>query len=149
MSNKIMQQAIKLASQAEQKGEVPIAAIITKIGSDNIVAEAYNEVEQQNNAIMHAEIIAITKATKLLNSKYLSDCAIYVTLEPCAMCAQALAHVKIGRLYYAATDPKGGGVEHGACVFHQKTCNHLPEIYSGMMENESRQLLQNFFQKRR
>ena len=143
-----MQFLIDLARKAALRGEVPIAAAI--IGGDGtLIATAHNRVEKRQDATAHAEIIALRKAVKVRGSKYLQDCTLMVTLEPCAMCAQAASLAKVKKIVYGAHDPKGGGVEHGARVFQQSTCHHAPEIIGGVMEQECAALLTQFFSAKR
>lgn len=143
-----MPKLIAIAKVAAEMGEVPIAAAI--IGPDGVaVATYHNEVEQRRDATAHAELLAIQMACKKLGRKYLEDYTLVVTLEPCAMCAQAAAHAKIGKIIFGAYDVKGGGVEHGARVFRQKTCHHKPDIIGGVMEAECGQILSHFFAKKR
>ena len=143
-----MTQLLALAAEAARKGEVPIAAAI--IDANGVVlARAHNEVEARRDATAHAELLVIQEACRVRGEKYLGDCTLYVTLEPCAMCAQAASLVKIRSLVFGAYDPKGGGVEHGARVFAQPTCHHAPEVIGGMMEAECGALLKDFFAKKR
>lgn len=142
-----MARALELAQAAAKAGEVPIGAVIVKDGS--IIAQAHNEPRTLADPTAHAELLAIRRAAHALGQERLEGCELWVTLEPCAMCAGAIAHARIGRLYYAAPDPKGGAVEHGARIFEQEQCLHRPEIYSGMGEAESAALLRGFFQERR
>jgi len=110
---------------------------------------AHNSPRTLNDPTAHAELLAIRRAAQALGQERLEGCDLYVTLEPCAMCAGAIAHARIGRVYYAASDPKGGAVEHGARVFDQPQCLHRPEVYSGMGEGEAAELLRGFFAARR
>lgn len=143
-----MPKLIAIAKVAAEIGEVPIAAAI--IGLDGVaVATYHNEVEQRRDATAHAELLAIQMACRKLGRKYLEDYTLVVTLEPCAMCAQAAAHAKIGKIIFGAYDVKGGGIEHGARVFTQPTCHHSPEIIGGVMEAECGALLTEFFKQRR
>lgn len=143
-----MPKLLAIAKVAAELGEVPIAAAI--IGPDGVaVATFHNEVEQRRDATAHAELLAIQMACKKLGRKYLEDYTLVVTLEPCAMCAQAAAHAKIGKIIFGAYDVKGGGVEHGARIFTQPTCHHRPEIIGGVMEAECGALLTEFFKQRR
>lgn len=146
--NTIMQQLIAHAIRAQKAGEVPIAAAMVD-GAGQMLAMRHNEVERRQNATAHAELLVIEDACRLRNEKYLSDCTLYVTLEPCAMCAQAIAHAKIGKLVFGAYDAKSGGVEHGARVFSHATCHHRPEIIGGIEERACAQLLEDFFMLRR
>jgi tRNA(adenine34) deaminase len=143
-----VQHLLTLAKHAAARGEVPIAACVLD-AQGNVLSEATNEVEAQQNATAHAELIAIQKACAARGEKYLTDCTLVVTLEPCAMCAQAIAHAKIGKLIFGAYDAKGGGVEHGARIFSQPTCHHTPEIIGGVMEAECAALLKEFFRLKR
>lgn len=142
-----MQRALALARQGADAGEVPIGAVIVKDGV--VIAEAHNSPRTDHDPTAHAEIMAIRAAAKALGDERLTECELWVTLEPCAMCAGAIAHARIARLYYAASDPKGGAVEHGARVFDQPQCLHRPEVYSGMGEAEAAELLKGFFRERR
>ena len=142
-----MRRALDLARQAAEAGEVPIGAVIAR--GDEIVAHAHNEPRASHDPTAHAEILAIRRAAAALGQERLDGCDLYVTLEPCAMCAGAIVHARIARLYYAAPDPKGGAVEHGARVFEQRQCLHRPEIYSGVGESESAELLRSFFRAKR
>ncbi len=142
-----MARALALAREAAQNGEVPVGAVIVHEGS--IVAEAHNAPRAMQDPTAHAELLAIRRASEALGQDRLERCEMWVTLEPCAMCAGAIVHARIGRLYYAAPDPKGGAVEHGARIFEQKQCLHRPEVYSGMGEDEAASLLKEFFRSRR
>ncbi len=144
-STNAMQQALELAQKAASEGEVPVGALIIHAPTATIISSAYNEVEQQKNPTAHAEILAIIRATQKQQQKWLADCDLYVTLEPCAMCAQAISLARIRRVYFGAYDPKGGGVEHGAKVFTRSTCHHKPECYGGISASKSEALLQKFF----
>jgi tRNA(Arg) A34 adenosine deaminase TadA len=144
----LMQQALAEAAAAARRGEVPIGAVIA--GPDGaVLAAAGNRTRELYDPTAHAELLAIRAACARLGSERLSGCDLYVTLEPCPMCAAAISFARIRRLYYGASDPKGGGVEHGARVFNQETCHHLPEIYSGIDAVRASELLQSFFQDRR
>lgn len=138
-----MERALELARKAAQAGEVPVGAVVTKAGA--ILAEAHNSPRELADPTAHAEILALRRAAQKLGSERLSGCELWVTLEPCAMCAGAIAHARIARLYYAAPDPKGGAVEHGARVLDQPQCLHRPDIYTGMGEGEAAALLRAFF----
>ncbi len=135
------------ARRAFAAGEVPVGAVMVQRGA--VLARAHNRVETDRDPTAHAEILAIRAAAKALGTPRLVDCDLYVTLEPCAMCAQALSLARIRRLYFAAYDPKGGGVEHGARVFARETCHHRPEVYGGVGEVEAAALLRRFFEERR
>lgn len=142
-----MQRALDAARAAAAAGEVPIGAVIVKDGA--IIAEAHNAPRKDHDPTAHAEIMAIRAAAQALGDERLTGCELWVTLEPCAMCAGAIAHARIARLYYAASDPKGGAVEHGARVFDQAQCLHRPEVYSGIGEADAAALLRDFFRQRR
>lgn len=139
--------ALAEAMRGAEASEVPIGAVVVKDGA--VIAAAHNAPRSLSDPTAHAEILAIRAAAAALGSDRLEGCELWVTLEPCAMCAGAIAHARIARLYYAAPDPKGGAVEHGARVFEQPQCLHRPEVYSGMGEAESAELLRGFFRNRR
>ena len=143
-----MGQALELASVAAQQQEVPVGAVLTD-SAGRIVAQAHNRCAAMKDLTHHAELLVIQAACKALNQAHLVDCDLYVTLEPCAMCAGAISLARIRRLYFAAYDPKGGAVEHGARFFAQPTCLHAPEVIGGLREKEARELLQDFFHSRR
>ena len=145
--NSFIQNSIAQARIAVENGEVPIGAVIVKDGK--IIASSYNLVETNRDPTAHAEILAIRLACEILNSPRLIGCDLYVTLEPCAMCAQAISLARIRRLYFGAYDEKGGGVEHGARIFSHPTCNHKPEVYGGINESECGELLKEFFMEKR
>jgi tRNA(adenine34) deaminase len=143
-----MERALELARGAAQAGEVPVGAVI--VGPDGqVLAEAANRTEAERDPTAHAELLAIRAAAKKLGAPRLVDCDLYVTLEPCPMCAQAIAFARLRRLYYGAADPKGGGVDNGPRIFAQPSCHHRPEIYGGIGEREAGDLLRAFFQERR
>lgn len=142
-----MRRALALAEAAATAGEVPVGAVIVRDG--RIVGEGANRPRESHDPTAHAEIVAIRAAAAAIGTDRLTDCELWVTLEPCAMCAGAIAHARISRLYYAAPDPKGGAVEHGPRFFAQPTCHHRPEVYAGMGETEAAALLRDFFAARR
>jgi len=142
-----MARALELAREAERAGEVPVGAVVVKDGA--IVGEGHNAPRALADPTAHAEILALRRAAGALGSERLDGCELWVTLEPCAMCAGAIAHARIGRLYYGAADPKGGAVEHGARVFEQPQCLHRPEVYAGIGEQSAAALLRAFFEARR
>jgi tRNA(adenine34) deaminase len=142
-----MQRAIAVAREAAMANEVPVGAVIMR--GTALIAVGANATRSGNDPTAHAEIVAIRAACSALGTDRLADCDLWVTLEPCAMCAGAIVHARIARLYYGAPDPKGGGVDHGARVFAQPTCHHRPEIVSGLGEIESAALLRAFFADRR
>jgi tRNA(Arg) A34 adenosine deaminase TadA len=128
-------------------GEVPVGAAVVRDGI--VLAVAHNQPRRLNDPTAHAEILAIRAACAVLGEERLTGCDLYVTLEPCPMCAGAISIARIRRLYYGASDPKGGGVEHGPRVFDQPTCHHVPEVYGGFREREAAALLRDFFAQRR
>ena len=142
-----MARALALAKIAAAAGEVPVGAVVVRDGE--IVAEAHNAPRTLADPTAHAELLAIRRAAEKLGDERLAGCDLYVTLEPCAMCAGAIAHARIARLYYGASDPKGGAVEHGARVFEQAQCLHRPEVYPGIGEGEAAAVLRAFFAERR
>ncbi|MBV8849311.1 MAG: nucleoside deaminase [Methylobacteriaceae bacterium] len=142
-----MSRAFAEARVAAARGEVPVGAVIVRAGS--VIAAAGNRTLEAHDPTAHAELLAIRAAAAALGSERLTDCDLYVTLEPCAMCAAAISFARIRRLYWAASDPKGGGVEHGPRFFAQPTCHHAPELYGGIREQEAATLLQEFFRSRR
>ena len=142
-----MQQALEQARMGESAGEVPIGAVVVRDGK--VIAAAHNQPRGLHDPTAHAEVLAIRAAAAALGNERLDGCELWVTLEPCPMCAGAISHARIAKLYYAAADPKGGAVEHGARVFDQPQCLHRPEVYSGMGESEAGTLLREFFAARR
>ncbi|HEX5321058.1 MAG TPA: nucleoside deaminase, partial [Stellaceae bacterium] len=128
--------------------EVPVGAVLAD-AAGNVVAASGNRVERDRDPTAHAEIVVIREAAARLGSKTLDSCDLYVTLEPCPMCAAAIALARIRRLYFGAFDPKGGGVEHGPRIFTQPTCHHRPEIYGGIGERRAAALLREFFRDKR
>lgn len=145
-----MDLALRQARDAAARGEVPVGAVLVGPGGEVLAADG-NRTQISNDATAHAEMLVLRAgAEKLAGTRLrLTDCDLYVTLEPCPMCAAAIALARIRRLYYGASDPKGGGVEHGPRIFNQATCNHRPEVYPGIGENEAGQLLRQFFAARR
>lgn len=142
-----MQRALALAREAAAAGEVPVGAVMMKDGA--VIGEGRNAPRGLNDPTAHAEVMAIRAAALALGNERLDGCELWVTLEPCTMCAGAIVHARVSALYYAASDPKGGAVEHGARVFDQPQCLHRPEVYSGMGEVEAAELLRGFFRERR
>ncbi|MEM8978589.1 MAG: nucleoside deaminase [Pseudomonadota bacterium] len=142
-----MDLALEEARKAAQSGEVPVGAVIVKEGK--VIARACNETRTRPDPTAHAELLAIQRAALVLGQERLEGCDLYVTLEPCAMCAGAIAAARIARVYYGASDPKSGGVEQGARVFEQVQSHHRPEVYSGLCEEEAADLLRAFFAARR
>lgn len=139
--------ALDQARNAWLVGEVPVGAVIVRHGE--VIAAAHNAPRALRDPSAHAEMLAIRQAAAALGQERLDDCELWVTLEPCAMCAGAVSHARIARLYYAASDPKGGAVEHGPRLFDQPQCLHRPEVYAGMGEAEAGELLRGFFRERR
>ena len=137
------------AEAAGRRGEVPVGAVIVDSRTGLVLAAAGNRTEQDADPTAHAEILAIRAAAAALGEPRLPDCDLYVTLEPCAMCAAAIGFARIRRVYYGAYDPKGGAVEHGPRWFHQPTCHHQPDVYGGIEEGRAGALLQDFFAARR
>lgn len=142
-----MRRALTLAAEAAQAGEVPVGAVIVHQGV--IIGEGANAPRARHDPSHHAEIAAIRAAAQQLGSDRLVDCALWVTLEPCAMCAGAIAHARIARLYYGAEDAKGGAIVHGPRLFSQPTIHHRPEIYGDILAAEAAALLKDFFAERR
>jgi tRNA(adenine34) deaminase len=142
-----MDMALEEARAAGERGEVPIGCVIVREGA--VVVRAGNRTHADHDPTAHAEIVAIRAAAATLGSERLADCDLYVTLEPCAMCAGAVAFARIRRLYYGAPDLKGGAVDNGVKFFASPTCHHRPEVYGGMSEAQTSALLKSFFQERR
>jgi tRNA(adenine34) deaminase len=139
--------ALEEARAAGGRGEVPVGCVITREGA--VLARAGNRTLADRDPTAHAEMVAIRAAAALLGSERLEDCDLYVTLEPCAMCAGAVAFARIRRLYYGAADPKGGAVDNGVKFFASPSCHHRPEVYGGLAEAEAGALLKEFFRERR
>lgn len=142
-----MDTALGEARKARDAGEVPVGAVIVRDGA--VIAAAHNRTLTDRDPTAHAEILAIRAAARALGSERLVGCDLYVTLEPCPMCAAAISFARLRRLYFAAYDPKSGGVEQGARIFDQPTCHHRPEVYGGIGEEEASRLLTEFFAERR
>ena len=142
-----MRRALDLAVEAASEGEVPVGAVITK--GDRIIAESRNAMRGSLDPTAHAEMVAIRSAAEALGQPRLDGCTLWVTLEPCAMCAAAASLARIEAIRFGAEDPKGGGVIHGARIFAQPTCHHRPEVLGGIAEAESAELLKRFFEERR
>lgn len=142
-----MTRAFAAARAAAERGEVPVGAVIVRDGV--VLAEAGNRTLSDKDPTAHAELLAIRDACRTLETERLIGCDLYVTLEPCAMCAAAISFARLRRLYWAAPDPKGGAVEHGPRFFSQPTCHHGPETYGGLRESEAAELLRGFFADRR
>ncbi len=144
-----MDRALAEARAAGARGEVPVGAVLVEVATGRLVAADGNRTEERNDPTAHAEMLVVRAAAKALGAPRLPDCDLYVTLEPCAMCAAALSLARVRRLYFGAYDPKSGGVEHGARVFEQPTCHHAPEVVGGVRETEAAGLLKEFFRKKR
>ena len=142
-----MRRALDLANAAAASGEVPVGAVITR--GDEIVAEARNSMRTSLDPTAHAEMVAIRRAAEALNSPRLDGCTLWVSLEPCAMCASAIALARIEAVRFAAEDPKGGGVVHGPRIFSQPTCHHRPDVLGGIGDEEAASQLRRFFAERR
>lgn len=142
-----MQEALELAKAARVAGEVPVGAVVVKDGQ--IIGRGANRPLTSHDPTAHAEIVAMREAAAFLGNDRLVGCELWVTLEPCAMCAGAIAHARIARLYYGADDPKGGAIAHGPRLFEQPTVHHRPEIYAGIAADDAATLLREFFAERR
>ena len=142
-----MDLALKAAESAQQSGEVPIGCVIVRDGE--VIAAAGNRTLTERDPTAHAEMIAIRKAAATIGSERLVDCDLYVTLEPCTMCAGAISFARIRRLYYGAADPKGGAVDSGVRFFASPTCHHVPDVYAGVGERKASAMLKDFFKARR
>ncbi|TFF19196.1 nucleoside deaminase [Jiella endophytica] len=142
-----MERALEEATRAAARGEVPVGAVVSRDGE--VIAAAGNETLARFDPTAHAEIVAIRLACEALGSQRLTGCDLHVTLEPCAMCAAAISFARIRRLYFGAGDEKGGAVEHGPRFYSQPTCHHAPEVYSGLSETASAEMLRRFFDERR
>jgi tRNA(Arg) A34 adenosine deaminase TadA len=142
-----MRRALNLAAEAAAAGEVPIGAVVTC--GEQMIAESRNAMRGSSDPTAHAEMLAIRAAAAKLGASRLDQCTLWVTLEPCAMCAGAIALARLKALRFAAEDPKGGGVVHGPRIFAQPTCHHRPDVLGGIGEEESAALLRSFFEERR
>ena len=142
-----MQTALAEARKAAEAGEVPVGAVVVRDGE--VIASAHNAPRRLADPTAHAEVLALRAAAKALGQERLESCDLWVTLEPCAMCAGAISHARIARLYYGAADPKGGAIEQGPRLFMQPQCLHRPEVYAGLAEAEASALLRDFFAARR
>jgi tRNA(adenine34) deaminase len=146
-TNRFMELALTEARRAGERGEVPIGAVV--VLDNKVIATAGNRTRELNDVTAHAEIVAIRLACEELGQERLAGADLYVTLEPCTMCAAAISFARIRRLYYGAEDPKGGGVDNGVRFYAQPTCHHAPEVYSGLGEIASADILRGFFQAKR
>lgn len=147
MTNRFMEAALAEARAAGERGEVPVGAVLVLNGE--IVAQAGNRTRAENDVTAHAEVAVIREAAKKLGQERLTGADLYVTLEPCTLCAAAISFARIRRLYYGADDPKGGAVESGVRFFAQPTCHHAPDVYSGLSGSEAADILRDFFAGRR
>ena len=143
-----MEMALQEANKAAERGEVPVGAVLVS-ATDNVLARSGNQTEGDTDPTAHAEMIVLKEASKKRGSPRLTDCDLYVTLEPCAMCAAAISHARLRRVVFAAYDPKGGAVEHGPRFFSQPTCHHAPEIVGGVEEKRAQEMLKKFFAAKR
>ena len=142
-----MRRALELAEASARAGEVPVGAVVVQ--GDRILGEGHNRTRTDRDPTAHAEIVALRAAARALDTERLTGCDLYVTLEPCAMCAGAIVHARIRRLCYGAGDAKGGGVEHGARVFAHGQCHHVPQVVAGIGDDAAGELLRRFFAERR
>lgn len=147
--NKYMIAALAEARKAAAAGEIPVGAVLVDARSGDILARAHNRTEADKDPTAHAEALVLRAGGRLLNAPRLPDCDLYVTLEPCPMCAGAISFARLRRVYFGAYDPKGGGIEHGPKVFSHATCHHRPEVYGGIHERECAAVLKDFFRDRR
>ncbi len=147
MTSKWMALALAEAKQAGERGEVPVGAVL--VGGGKMIAAAGNRVEELSDPTAHAEILAIREAARLSGTPRLTGTDLYVTLEPCPMCATALSFARVERIFFGAFDAKGGGIDHGPRIFEQPTCHHRPDVFGGISEKESAALLVNFFEEKR
>lgn len=139
--------ALEEAARAAEAGEVPVGAVVVK--DDRVIATGRNRTLEWRDPTAHAEIVALREAGRVLGSERLIDCDLWVSLEPCPMCAGAISFARIRRLYYGAADPKGGAVDNGVRLYASPTCHHVPDVYSGIAEAEAREMLKGFFRERR
>ncbi len=147
--NSFMEEALLQAHIAAELDEVPVGAVIVDNKTNQIIAKSYNQNITLKDSTAHAEMLAIKAACLIKNNSRLDDCDLYVTLEPCPMCASALSLARIKRIYYAAPDPKSGGIIHGPKIFSHKTCHHKPEVYGDIAITQASQLLKDFFSGKR
>lgn len=147
--NKYMIEALNDAKLAGERGEIPVGALLVHGSSGEIIARASNKTEENHDATAHAELLVLQAGGKHYGTPRLVECDLYVTLEPCPMCAAAISFARIRRLYFGAYDPKGGGVDHGPRIYSHSTCHHAPEVYGGIHEQECALLLKDFFKERR
>ena len=148
-ASKYMTQALDMAKQAANQGEIPVGAVIVNPMDGKIISKACNQTENLNDPAAHAEMIAIKIACQILKTPRINGYDLYVTLEPCTMCAAVISFARIRRVVFGAYDIKGGGVEHGACFYNQPTCHHKPEVIGGFMESQCSMILKGFFKNKR
>lgn len=141
--------ALAEAERAGERGEVPVGAVVVDARAGGVLASAGNRVEELRDPTAHAEMLALRAAAERQGAPRLTECDLYVTLEPCPMCATAISFARVRRVYFGASDPKGGGVEHGPRIFAQTTCHHRPDIYGGIDADRAGSLLKRFFEARR
>lgn len=145
-----MAKALQMAEEAFLRGDVPVGAVLVEASSGKIVTQASNEMRLKKDPTQHAEMLVIQRGLQILGEeRFWNEMDIYVTLEPCPMCAQALSFARLRRIYFGAYDPKGGGIEHGPRIFENQNCNHRPEVYGGVKEEACSQLLKRFFEELR
>lgn len=149
MFNSFMKQALEQAKIAFSEDEIPVGCVIVNSKNNQIIARTYNQNITLKDATAHAEILAIREACKKMGTDRLTDCDLYVTLEPCPMCATAISYARIRRLYYGANNPKEGAIENGAKLYKNKFCNYIPEVYTGILEDKCGELLREFFKNKR
>ena len=149
LSSPFMELALDAARAAQARGEVPVGAVLVNARSGEIVASEGNRVLEMKDPTAHAELLVIREGARITDSERLGDCDLYVTLEPCPMCAQAISFARIRRLYFGASDEKGGGVENGPRIYQSSSCHHRPDVYGGILEAPSAKLLRDFFAARR
>ena len=147
--NKYMIEAISEAKAAAARGEIPVGAVLVNGLTGEVVARSGNQTATWRDPTAHAEMLVLQEGGKIFDAPRLPDCDLYVSLEPCAMCAAAISFARIRRLYFGAYDPKGGGVDHGGKFYGQPTCHHAPEVYGGIHEQECATILKDFFKDRR
>ncbi len=144
-----MARALELAREAAAAGEVPVGAVIVDAATGRVIAEGRNRTQEARDPTAHAELLAIRQACQAQGAARLENADLYVTLEPCPMCAAAISFARVRRLYFGAYDPKGGGVDHGPRIFDQSTCHHRPDVVGGLAESEAGDLLKGFFREKR
>jgi len=149
LNNNFMEAAMLEAENAFERGEVPVGCVIVDSESGEIIARTSNRTEELDDPTAHAEMLAIRTASNMAGSARLPQCDMYVTLEPCPMCATAISFARLRRVYFGAYDPKSGGVDHGPRIFEQSSCHHKPEVYGGISETACGEMLKTFFRQKR